>query len=303
MLNVCYALVPMILAAIYLFGLRCFFLIIVVLVFGIAAEAVFTLKHGKPVTSAVFVTCLIYTLSLPPAIPIWMAIIGIVFGVVFGKMVFGGFGQNVFNPAMVGRCFIYIAFPQQMTNVWTVPLWAGYGGFSVWQNTADAVTRATPMSTLTTSVSYSLKDLFLGNISGSMGETSALLIILGGMFIIYQKSAQWRLALSCFLGGLITCAMIRGTMPQILPPLIFSMLAGSFLFGCAFVVTEPISGPKTHPGQWMYGFFVGSLTMLLRGFSNFAEGFMFSILLANAFVPIIDRTVSVFKIKRKGNNE
>jgi Na+-transporting NADH:ubiquinone oxidoreductase subunit B len=116
MLRVCYALIPLILASFYLFGWRSCVLTGIVLICGIITEALFTFPRKKPVTSAVFVTGLIFTLSLPPTIPFWMAAIGIVAGVALGKMVFGGFGQNVFNPAMVGRCFIYITFPIQMTN-------------------------------------------------------------------------------------------------------------------------------------------------------------------------------------------
>ena len=129
MLRVCYALIPLVLASIYLFGWRSLVLIALIMLFGISTEAAFAFRQGKPITSAVFVTCLIFTLSLPPTTPFWMAVLGVVVGVALGKMAFGGFGQNVFNPAMVGRCFIYITFPVQLTNKWVEPMWGGVAGF------------------------------------------------------------------------------------------------------------------------------------------------------------------------------
>ncbi len=301
MLRVCYGLVPLVVLAVYIFGWRSLALILVVFVFGIAAEAAFTYPRGKPVTSAVFVTCLIFSLSLPPTLPFWMAILGIIVGVAIGKMVFGGFGQNVFNPAMVGRCFIYITFPLQMTNTWIRPMWGGAAGFGHWINpAADAVTSATPLVGLREGIYPPLQELILGRIPGSMGETSALLIILGGLYILYKKAAPWRLALSCLLGGLVLSGVLHGAgIPSVASP-VPALLSGSFLFGAMFVVTEPISGAKTNPGQWIYGFVIGGLTIVLRGFSNFSEGIMFSVLIMNAFVPILDQTVHRFQERRKG---
>jgi len=299
MLRVCYALIPLVCISIYLFGLRSLALILVTAVFGIVTEAFFTFRRDKPITSAVFVTCLIYSLSLPPTLPLWMAIIGIVVGVAMGKMVFGGFGQNVFNPAMVGRCFIYITFPIEMTNRWIEPFWGGIGGLSAWSAPVDAITRATPMTDLAAGLSLSLQKLFVGNVPGSMGETSAFLILLGGAYIIYKKAAPWRLATSCLLGGLILSSIFYGLGFQGISSPISTLLSGSFLFGTAFVATEPISGAKTKPGQWIYGFMIGALTITLRGFSNFSEGIMFSVLLMNSFVPILDQTVRQIQAPKK----
>ena len=299
MLRVCYALSPIVIASVYLFGLRSLALIALVLIFGISTEALFTLHQGKPVTSAVFVTCLIFSLSLPPTTPFWMAVIGIVAGVALGKMAFGGFGQNIFNPAMVGRCFIYITFPVQMTNLWVQPMWGGLGGFAQWSGFPDAVTRATPLQGLKEGISVPLQNLFIGNIPGSLGETSALLIALGGLYIIYTKAASWRLALSCLLGGGMLSGILHAAGVGSMPSPISTLLSGSFLFGTVFVVTEPISGAKTNTGQWIYGFMVGGLTIVLRGFSNFSEGIMFSTLIMNAFVPILDQTVRQLQPPKK----
>ena len=302
MLRVCYALAPVSLAAIYLFGLRSLILILLVFICGMITEALFVFREGKPVTSAVFVTSLIFTLSLPPRTPFWMAAVGIIFGVAIGKMVFGGFGQNVFNPAMVGRCFLYVTFPGQITNIWVEPMWGGFAGFLRWSNSTDAVTQATPLISLKEGAVLNWEDLFWGRIPGSLGETSAILILLGGAYVIYKKAAPWRLALSCLLGGFLLNGILYVAGAEVIHSPFYMLFAGSFLFGCAFVATEPVSGAKTRAGQWIYGFMIGGLTVILRGFSNFSEGIMFSVLIMNAFVPILDQTVRQVQAKRKTQN-
>jgi Na+-transporting NADH:ubiquinone oxidoreductase subunit B len=298
-LRVCYALIPLVFSSVYLFGWRSFALIALTFVFGTLCEAVFTFREGKPVTSAVFVTCLIFTLSLPPTTPFWMGVVGIIFGVSIGKMAFGGFGRNIFNPAMVGRCFLYVTFPVQLTNMWVPPMWGGLAGFMRWSNPVDAVAGATPLEVLKQGDSLPLENLFLGNIPGSLGETSALLILLGGVYIIYNKAASWRLAGSCLLAGILVSGVLHMLgFPTVASP-ILGVFSGSFLFGTVFVVTEPISGAKTKGGQWIYGSFIGALTMVLRGFSNFAAGIMFAVLLMNAFVPLLDRGVQSIRGSRK----
>ena len=289
MMYVCTALAPLVFAAVYLFGWRALVLVLISLVFGILTEAFFTFSQGKPVTSAVFVTCLIYGLSLPPTLPFWMAAAGIIFGVGLGKMAFGGLGQNVFNPAMVGRCFIYITFPVHMTSRWSEPVSGALGGFGSW-TAVDAVTGATPLTILHKGNTVPLENLFWGYTSGSIGETSVILIIIGAAYIIYKKAAPWRMALSYLLGGIAAAILFfpLSTAPSFLSPL-YVLFAGSFLFGAAFVVTEPISGAKTKQGQWLYGFAIGFLIIVLRRYSNFSEGLMFSVLLLNAFVPLIDQ--------------
>jgi len=299
MQRVCYALIPLVLASVYLFGWRTIVLTSLVLVFGIIAEALFTFPREKPVTSAVFVTGLIFTLSLPPTIPFWMAVVGILVGIAFGKMVFGGFGQNVFNPAMVGRCFIYITFPLQMTNQWVDPFWGGLGGLTRWSASLDALTQATPLDAIRQGEFLPWQDLLLGRTSGSIGEMSAILILLGGLFIVVKKVASWRLVLSCLLGGIVSSGILRTAGFGQVPDPVTTLLAGSFLFGAFFIVTEPVSGAKTKTGQWIYGLMIGSLIVVLRGFSNFSEGVMFSVLILNAFVPILDQTIRQIQEKKK----
>jgi Na+-transporting NADH:ubiquinone oxidoreductase subunit B len=299
MLRVCYALIPLLFSSIYLFGWRTLALMGTVLFFGLITEALFTYPQGKPMTSAVFVTGLIFVLSLPPTLPFWMAIIGIVVGVAIGKMMFGGFGQNVFNPAMVGRCFIYITFPLQMTNRWVEPLRGGWAGFAHWTAPLDAISEATPLVELRQGGFIAWEDLILGHTAGSIGETSAVLILLGGLFIIAKKAASWRLSLSCLLGGILTSGILQMVGFVNIPTPFATILAGSFLFGSFFVVTEPVSGAKTKPGQWIYGGMTGVLIVVLRGFSNFSEGVMFSVLIMNAFVPILDQTVRRLQLRER----
>jgi Na+-transporting NADH:ubiquinone oxidoreductase subunit B len=298
MLRVCYALLPLLLASIYLFGWRSLALTGTVLFFGVVVEALFTYSQGKPVTSAVFVTGLIFSLSLPPTTPFWMAIVGISVGVTIGKMMFGGFGQNIFNPAMVGRCFIYITFPLQMTNRWAEPISGGWGGFVHWSAPLDTISKATPLVELRQGDIIAWKDLFLGQTAGSLGETSALLILIGGLYIIARKAASWRLVLSCLLGGMICSAILHQAGFESIPSPLATLFAGSFLFGCFFVVTEPVTGAKTKAGQWIYGGMTGVLIVILRGFSNFSEGVMFAVLIMNAFVPILDSTVRHFQTRK-----
>jgi Na+-transporting NADH:ubiquinone oxidoreductase subunit B len=297
MLLVCYGLSPLLVAAVYLFGWRSLAVAAVVTCAGLITEACFTFPRGKPVTSAVLVTCLIFSLSLPPTIPFWIAVIGIVVGIALGKMAFGGFGKNIFNPAMAGRCFVYVAFPVALTNRWVEPLWGGAAGFKAWAPSVDALSGATPLVQLHEGKVLPWENLFFGNISGSMGETCALLILLGGAYILYKKAASWRLALSCVLGGVILGGLLHLLGFSMIPTPLRTLLSGSFLFGSLFVVTEPVSGPKTKPAQWIYGFFIGALTVVLRGFSNFSEGIMFAVLIMNAFVPLMDHIIRSRKKK------
>jgi Na+-transporting NADH:ubiquinone oxidoreductase subunit B len=178
-----------------------------------------------------------------------------------------------------------------MTSRWVEPMWGGLGGLGIWSPLADAVTQATPMVALRSGSSIPLEQLFFGYTSGCLGETSDLLILLAGVYLLYTKAASYRLAFSCLLGGSVFSAILYGLDVPSVPSPLLNLLSGSFLFGTVFVVTEPVSGAKTGIGQWIYGFMIGSLTVVLRGFSNFSEGIMFSVLIMNAFVPILDKAI------------
>jgi len=186
-----------------------------------------------------------------------------------------------------------------MTNQWAGPVWGGAAGFGRWSVALDAVTQATPLVEWRKGISVPMEQLFLGNTAGSLGETSALLILLGGAYLMYTKAAPWRLAVSCLIGGILLSSVLHGFGATGVPSALATLLSGSFLFGSVFVVTEPVSGAKTQYGQWIYGFMVGGLTVVLRGFSNFPEGVMFSILIMNAFVPLIDQAVRRMQAAKK----
>ncbi|UCB44322.1 MAG: RnfABCDGE type electron transport complex subunit D [Spirochaetota bacterium] len=294
--RVLYALIPAVIASIYFFGWRSLFLLCIVTVFGFITELCFVKTYYKePVTSAVFVTSVLFALTLPPTIPYWIAVIGIVFGVAIGKMAFGGFGRNIFNPALTGRAFIYISFGAFMTSSWVEPLGGGFpGGFGVLAT--DAVTRATPLGT----GADSYISLLLGNISGSLGETSAILILIGGMYLILKKTASYRIVLSGFIGMLILhTALWVFNVNGALDPL-RALLSGGWMLGIFFMATDPVSAAQTNAGRWLYGGLVGAISAIIRIFSIWSEGVMFAILLGNMFNPIIDYYIKQWKSGRSG---
>lgn len=295
--RVIFALIPAGIASIYFFGYRSLILLAVVTITGFLTEYIFAkLYFNEPVTSAVFVTSFLFTMSLPPTIPFWIAIIGIIFGVAIGKMAFGGFGRNVFNPALTGRAFIYISFGTYMTASWLEPLSGFPGGFGTF--ISDAVTKATPLASEANENVISYISLLFGNVSGSLGETSALLIALGGIYIIWKKAANYRIVIACFFGMIIAQTVLWAfNVKQALDPL-YALLSGGFMLGIFFMVTDPVSAPQTNPGRWIYGALVGALTSVIRTFSIWREGMMFAILLGNMFNPILDYYIKQSKMRR-----
>ncbi|MDP8268566.1 MAG: RnfABCDGE type electron transport complex subunit D [Candidatus Tenebribacter davisii] len=291
--KVLFALIPVILFSIFLFGWRILAVILVSNIFAFFTEYLFIRKKkaGK-VSMAVFVTGTLLALTLPPTIPFWMAMVGAIVAVCFGKMVFGGFGMNVFNPAIVGRTFIYISFPNAMTMQWLEPFTKFPGGYLNWQN-SDLITSATPMIEYgNTGKLTELPQLFLGTISGSMGETSALLILLAGIYLIITKTAKWQPMLSVLISFWVFTLLFYGSNP--LP----FMISGGLMFGAIFMITDPVSMPKNKYAIWIYGILVGFLTVFIRRFSLFTEGFMFALLLANTFMPIIEFVLNKAKVKK-----
>ena len=294
--KVLYALIPIIIFAIFLYGWRILMVILISNIFAFLTEYMFIRKKkfGK-VSMAAFVTGSLLALTLPPTIPFWMAAVGSIVAISFGKMVFGGFGMNVFNPAIVGRTFIYISFPNAMTMQWLQPLTKFPAGFTVWQN-SNLITTATPMIELNNSAKITeLPQLFLGTISGSMGETSAILILLAGIYLIITKTAKWQPMLSVLISFALFTSIFYG-----INPLSF-MLSGGLMFGAVFMITDPVSMPKDKIAIWIYGLLVGFLTVFIRKFSLFTEGFMFALLLSNIFMPIIEFALKQIKVKKNGS--
>lgn len=299
MRNVLIGLSPLILAAIYFFGWRFIAVYLVVGAAGLLSEWFMSKRYGYKITESLFVTATLFALSLPPTIPLWIAAVGIAFGVIFGKMVFGGFGRNIFNPAITARAFVYISFGVPMTAHFLSPQTAVSSfpaGFGVFSSAADSVAAATPL--ITKSADH--LSLLLGNVAGSFGETSAVLILLGGLFIIYKKAANWKTVVSAVVAFLLFQTILWMTdTAQAADPL-YALLSGSFIFAAFFMITDPVSSSQsTDIGRIIYGAAFGLLTVLIRIFSSWAEGVTFAILLVNMFAPLLDYLIKEAKKKNK----
>jgi len=297
------ALLPLILASIYFYGWQAFLLQVVVIAAAIFGEWLFIRKTKAKVSEAVLVSAILFTLTLPPSTPFWIAVVGILFGIVFGKMVFGGFGKNVFNPALVGRAFIYVSFAGPMTTQWSSHFSKGLGGFLAYTAPSipiDALSSATPM--LVYRASGQLPELFsvlTGTVNGSMGEASAILILIGGAYLLYTKTAAWQSVAGTLLGFSAMSLLLSVLGFQEVLPLAYGLLSGGFLFGTVFMVTDPISSPKTKEAKWFYGILIGAVTVVIRAFALFAGGIMFAILIGNTFAPLMDEAVKAWKKHKK----
>ena len=301
MRTVIYSLIPVVLYSVYLFGLRTLVLLAVVMACGVIAEYLIMRSiNGQKakVSEAVLVSCILFTLTLPPSVPFWVAGVGIIFGIVFGKGVFGGFGKNIFNPAIVARCFIYISFPAFMTVTWTKPFTSFPGGLIRFTNSIDAATKATPLINFNkTGEIASYWKLSYGGVAGSLGETAAILIILAGIYLIIKKIASWKVMASCLVGFGVLSTILWLTGVTAADPL-FSILSGGFVFGMVFMATDPVTAPKTDVARIIYGLAIGMITAVIRIFGLFAEGMMFAILVANMFVPLIERMLKDLKARK-----
>jgi Na+-transporting NADH:ubiquinone oxidoreductase subunit B len=269
--------------------------------FAFLTEWLFKRKTKKPVSEAVFVSAILYTLTLPPSTPYWVGAIGIIFGIFFGKEVFGGFGRNVFNPALVGRAFVYVSFPTFLTAQWVKPAQGLLGGFVKYATPqVDSLTFATPMIIYrSTGEITNYLSLFFGNISGSLGETSAILILISAIYLLIKKTVFWENMLGVIVGFSFMTILFNILGFSQVPPLMFGLLSGGLLFGTVFMITDPITSARTTEGKIIYGFIVGAVTVVIRGFALFAGGMMFAILVGNMFVPIIDEMVKSFKSTKK----
>lgn len=272
---------------------------IVTMVVGSFWEAVFNIIRGHEFSEAFLVTGLLFTLTLPPTIPLWQVAVGISFGLIFAKEVFGGVGRNFMNPALASRAFIYFAYPAQITGdkVWTA---------------VDGVTAATPLGNMAladpviglTGLGYSWWELFAGTIPGSLGETSTLACILGAILLLITRIAPWRVIASMTMGGLIASLFFviqtdTSNALYLIPPH-YHLVLGGFAFGMIFMATDPVSAAHTRLGQWFYGGLIGILCIVIRVANPaYPEGVMLAILLGNVFAPLIDYFVLQANIKRR----
>lgn len=307
MRKVVYSLIPIFAFSILLYGWRSLAVSATVFLFGILSEYIFTRPKGKKVSEAVLVTSALYALSMPPAVPLWIAAIGIIFGVVFAKNVFGGFGRNIFNPAIAGRLFVYVAFPDGMQRSFIQPWRPGMPWTFGLGTSVDTATAATPLMDMKEGIAPNLLDMITGFRMGALGESAVILILLAGLYLIFTKTANWKIMLSTLLSfSVVTVALWAvGIAPAgssaPFPP-IASMLSGSLLFITVFMVTDPVSAPKKPGAQWVYGILIGGVSAAIRIFSLFPEGVSFGLLIGNTFASLLDEWFpsAKKKVKKKG---
>ena len=259
-------------------------------------EVLFAGVRNHEINEGFFVTSLLYTLILPATIPLWQVAIGISFGVIIGKEVFGGTGKNFLNPALVGRAFLYFAYPAQISGD---AVWTAVDGFS--GATALGISATEGISGVIDS-GLTWTQAFLGQMQGSLGETSALACLLGAAFLIYTRIASWRIMVAVFAGLIIPSLLFSGesTNPMMSMPWHWHVVLGGFAFGAIFMATDPVSASQTNAGKWVFGLLIGFMTWLIRVINPaFPEGIMLAILFANIFAPVIDHFVIRANVTRR----
>ena len=279
MRDVIIALVPATAAGIYYFGLRALILIVAAIISAVFFEWLYEKITKKPVTindlSAV-VTGLLLAMNLPASAPVWVAIVGSAFAIIFAKQLFGGLGQNFINPALAGRAFLLASYPTEMTT------WVGPNGLA-----ADAATYATPLAQLKNgALDASLKQLVMGQVGGTIGETCAIALIIGGIYLLYKHVISWKIPVIYIATVFILFAVI-GRHGMRMP--LQEIFAGGVMLGGIFMATDYASSPVTPKGQVIFAVGAGLLTYLIRTFGGYPEGVSYSILIMNCCVPLIER--------------
>ncbi|MBI9084765.1 MAG: NADH:ubiquinone reductase (Na(+)-transporting) subunit B [Desulfobacterales bacterium] len=286
----------------------------VVVTYGVGFfwEIVFASVRKHAISEGLFVSCMLFPLTLPPTTPLWQVALGISFGIVIGKEIFGGTGRNFLNPALAGRAFLYFAYPVQMSGdaVWTA-LAAGR------QVPVDAFTGATPLAisagvaapghvvSALTDGGYTVTRLFFGLYPGSVGATSVLLCIAGAIFLVVVGVASYRIILGGVLGLLATGFLVNwisgpASMPYLALNPVYHLVMGGFAFALVFMATEPVSAPDLDGPRWVYGFAIGALTVMIRVFNPaFPEGVMLAILFMNLFAPLMDHIAVGNRLRKR----
>ena len=299
------SLVPIIAAATWFFGVSALLVVAAATVGAVAAEWGFT-KERTLSNGSALITGLLLGLSLPAGMPLWMAALGGGFGIGFGKLVFGGLGYNVFNPALVGRAFLQAAFPVAITT-WPLP---GVGFWTLrgdnfarpgMRGITDAITSATPLGLLKfEGKTTPLTNLILGNTGGSLGETAALVIVLGGLYLAWRGYLNWRIPVSILVTVALLSAALHLADPTKPGPL-FMLFSGGLMLGAIYMATDLVTAPVTNGGRWAYGASIGALVVVIRIWGGLPEGVMYAILIMNAFVPFLNRATQprVFGTSRR----
>lgn len=275
------SLLPCVISAVIFFGVYQLLIISTAIVFSVLTEFLIQKFSNKKITitdGSAFLTGFLLALTLPPNFSLSATAIGAVFAIGIGKQVFGGLGYNIFNPALAGRAFLQAAFPVEITT-WSKPAFA-----------VDAVTSATPLAAFKyDKVLTELKPLILGNVGGCIGETSAIAVLIGGLFLILIGIVNYRIPIAMISGIFLFGGIFNLIDPLKYPPPIFHLFAGGFLLGAFFMATDYVTSPVTSKGMWIYGLGVSLIIIVIRLFGGVPEGVMYSILFMNAFVPLINR--------------
>ena len=282
-------------------------IIIVTFASGAFWELLFAVVRKHPVSEGFLVTCALIPLTMPAGIPLWQIAVATTFGIVIGKEIFGGVGMNIFNPALMARVFIFFTYPTKISGdkVWVLGP-DGYSGATALSIPAAEINQdALSLLSNFNQFDYSWWNMFWGWIPGSIGETNKFLIIIGALFLAYIKIVNWRVMIGAIV-GLISTALLTNLVAPFssnsmftIPPH-YHLVMGSFLFGTAFMATEPVTGCHTNQGRWIYGILFGSLTVIIRAINPaYPEGVMLSILFVNAFAALIDWFVIQANIKRR----
>ena len=318
MTRVIIALMPAVIYSIVLFGAKVIVLYLTSIITCVLSTVIVKKARKKPLIPdyAVIVTAILLVMTLPPSSNVTMVIIGSVVAIVFAKEVFGGLGSNIFNPALVGRAFLQVAFPAQMTmysapaRVPFLDLFApglhnlvnSITGGTQTVDMMNALTQATPLTfmkfTYNTNISTSLLEqiqfeahyylqMFLGSTSGAIGETSFLLLLIGGIYLLATKTIDWRIPAGMFISLVFVSLLLCLGMPGKFPSPIYQVLAGGFALGAFFMATDMVTCPSSHLGAWIYALLIGAVLAILRAFGSSPEYMMYSILIGNMFMPLI----------------
>lgn len=260
-------------------------------------EVLFAIVRKHEVNEGFFVTSVLFALIVPPSIPLWQVALGISFGVVIGKEVFGGTGKNFLNPALTGRAFLFFAYPAQISGEL---VWTAVDGFS--GATMLSVAQQGGMEMLHNSITW--LDAFFGVMQGSIGETSTLAIFIGGAVLLFTGIASWRIVAGTMIGMIALSTLFNfigsDTNPMFHMPWYWHMVLGGFAFGLIFMTTDPVSASMTNTGRWFYGALIGVMVILIRVVNPaYPEGMMLAILFANLFAPLIDHFVVEANIQRR----
>lgn len=279
-------------ASVFIFGLKILLLALVSVICSFLVEIVFSKVRKKEFDRFFIITPIVFTLILPPTATVWMAAIGSVFGVFFGKAVFGGAGKNIFNPALLGRLFLSFAFPPLMLTNWVEPV------------TNELITAATPLNILNRNLEfpYTHMQLLLGNVPGSVGETFRLGILVAGLVLIIFKVIDWKIPLT-FIGTVFVINLVGNYIDagRFSDP-VLSVLTGGLLLGAFFFATDPVTSPVFNLSKIFYGIGLGIITVVIRNFGAFNEGVMFAVILMNAVSPLLD-SMKLNKPRQEVSNE